>query len=229
MRVNAKPIEPWSNPAEAIAQSENPALFLGEQKNPEENRAEISPILISPATPPAPEPRLSPLEEMMQPLILSLNTTVDRPRLEPAPERLAETLPEKFSEKFPEKFPEPRLNTIFDVSEINSDRSPAPIPDFSSPVGITSQIAPRPSNTSPELSQYLLSLQSSPPEPEVLEISTNDQRLQQLLAVVKRSPYIPPETSELAPVIYPERPPKKIPSLSAINLPNFPRHRSPEN
>lgn len=211
MRVNAKPIEPWSNPAEAIAQGENPALVLGEQKNTEESRAEISPALVAPEALPAPKPHLSPLEEMMQPLILSLNAPIDRPRLEPAPERLGEARPEIFSEKFPEKFPEPRLDTLFDVSEISRDRSPTP------------------RNTSPDLRQYLLSLQSPPPEPEVLDISTNDQKLQQLLAVVKRSPYIPPETNDLAPVIYPERPPKKIPSLSAINLPNFPRHRSPEN
>ncbi len=118
----------------------------------------------------------------------------------------------------------PRLqlapDALFDVTEINTARFSVESPSPFAPVPLETQ------SQSLDLSQYLKSLQ---PEPEMMDISTNDQKLQQLLAAVKRSPYIPPESEEPAPIIYPTRPPKKIPSLSAINLPNFPRHRPPEN
>lgn len=196
-RINTQPIQPWSNLEEAES---SPAIE--EKQLTAATMPQISPIVEEQPQFPKPEKlRLNPTEEMMQPLILSLNPAT--PRLEPAPEPL------------------------FDVTEVNaySDRFSA----GSQNSFTLSPYTPAPVETrsqSPDLAQYLMSLQ---PEPEMMDISTNDQKLQQLLAVVKRSPYIPPESDEPAPIIYPERPPKKIPSLSAINLPNFPRHRPPEN
>jgi len=200
-RVQTQPIQPWSNPAESEGYHE-------EATTPERQQlaAAIAPEIFSLSDqsqfPKPEELRLNPTEEMMQPLILSLNSAT--PRLEPARE------------------------SLFDVTEVGLDR-------FS--LGSQNPFIPRPLEArletrlesmgqAPDLAQYLMSLQ---PEPEMADISTNDQKLQQLLAVVKRSPYIPPESDEPAPIIYPQRPPKKIPSLSAINLPNFPRHRPPEN
>lgn len=200
-RINTQPIQPWSNPEETELNSTN---AIEERQLTAAPMPEIFPLLEEQSQFLKPEKlRLNPTEEMMQPLILSLNPV--SPRLEPAPELL------------------------FDVSEVNTHHLN---------VGSADQLTPAPFIPSPvpnlietrsqssDLAQYLMSLQ---PEPEMMDISTNDQKLQQLLAVVKRSPYIPPETDEPAPIIYPERPPKKIPSLSAINLPNFPRHRPPEN
>lgn len=190
-RINTQPIQPWSNPEEAEA---NPAA-IDQRQLTASTMPQIAPTIEDQPQFPKPEElRLNPTEEMMQPLLLSLNPAP--PRLEPAPDPL------------------------FDVAEINAARFGGASPSPFAPVPIETK------SQSIDLTQYLKGWQ---PEPEVLDISTNDQKLQQLLAVVKRSPYIPPETDEPAPIIYPERPPKKIPSLSAINLPNFPRHRPPEN
>jgi len=194
-RINTQPIQPWSNPEEAES---NPLAAIEERPL----TAATMPLIFSlPEAPPQeqPHPQLEKLhlnspEEMMQPLILSLNPAV--PRLNPSSE------------------------SLFDVTEVNSSHFSVNSPAHFAPVPLATQ------NHSLDISQYLKSLQ---PEPEMQDISTNDQKLQQLLAVVKRSPYIPPESDEPAPIIYPERPSKKIPSLSAINLPNFPRHRPPEN
>ncbi len=190
-RINTQPIQPWSNPEEAVSD----LAAIDQRQLTAATMPQLAPTIEEQPQFPKPEElRLNPTEEMMQPLLLSLN---------PAPQRL-----------------EPTSEQLFDVAEINAARFGGESPSPFAPVPLETQSQPL------DLTQYLKSLQ---PEPEMLDISTNDQKLQQLLAVVKRSPYIPPESDELAPIIYPERPPKKIPSLSAINLPNFPRHRPPEN
>jgi hypothetical protein len=215
---STQPIQPWSTTEEAETDSpetDTDFVLASNALAPNSER------IFMPESPALPEPKeLYPdhSSSAIHPLLLALNLSPEGkalvPRFAPEPEATPELLQLGAA-------PEP----LFDVSSVGSDslagtsRERLALP----PENPVNSEHPPAVN---DLAQYLQSLRS---EPEVLEISANDQKLQALLAVVKRAPYIPPETNEPAPIIYPERPSKKIPSLSAIDLPNFPRHRPPEN
>ncbi len=115
----------------------------------------------------------------------------------------------------PEELVGPAAPELTAPSEPETGRSPLPLP------GELPQVQPLPD------------IWDNPPETPENTVNTsqplNEIKLRQLLEAVKRNPYQPPEDNSPAPIIYPERPLKKIPSLSAINLPNFPRFRPPEN
>ena len=218
-------------------QTTSPILELPWQEEVEENPRKINPVALGSRINTQPIQPWSNLEEAESNLAIDqkqltaatmpqIASTIEEQPQFPKPEELRLNPTEEMMQPLILSLSPatPRLqlapDALFDVTEINAARFSVESPSPFAPVPLETQ------SQSLDLSQYLKSLQ---PEPEMMDISTNDQKLQQLLAVVKRSPYIPPESEEPAPIIYPTRPPKKIPSLSAINLPNFPRHRPPEN
>lgn len=216
---STQPIQPWSNVEEAI-DSPEPDPNFSLPTNPE--------TIFTPERPTLPEPKElypEPRSGAIHPLLLALNLSPDGTAIEPKFTPDQETKPELLQLG---AAPEP----LFDVTSVGSDSLAETLHErLSLPLEkpLENPTNPEHSASVPlvtDLAQYLQSLRS---EPEVAEISANDQKLQELLAAVKRSPYIPPETNEPTPIIYPERPSKKIPSLSAIDLPNFPRHRPPED
>ena len=221
---STQPIQPWSNVEEAEVDSLDAA--------PDFSLATNSEMIFIPETPALPEPKElypDPRAGIIQPLLLALNLSPQGAAIVPKFTPNQEAKPEL---RQLGAAPEP----LFDVTAVGSDslsetlRERLSLPlekPLEKPLeNLANPEHPAPTPLVTDLAQYLQSLRS---EPEVLEISANDQKLQELLAAVKRSPYIPTESNEPAPIIYPARPSKKIPSLSAIDLPNFPRHRPPEN
>ncbi len=220
---STQPIQPWSNMEEA----EVDALEL----DPDFSLATNPETIFTPEIPAFPEPKElypDPRAKIIHPLLLALNLSPEGTAIEPKFTPNQEATPELFQLGA-------ALEPLFDVTAVGSDSLSEILPErLSFPLekplenlaNLTNPTHPASTPLVTNLAQYLQSLKS---EPEVLEISANDQKLQELLAAVKRSPYIPIETNEPAPIIYPTRPSKKIPSLSAIDLPNFPRHRPPEN
>ncbi|NJL88414.1 MAG: hypothetical protein HC916_00395 [Coleofasciculaceae cyanobacterium SM2_1_6] len=219
---STQPIQPWSQVEAAIESPEPEADFA---------LPTSSEMIFTPEIPALPEPkelRIDPRAGVIQPLLLALHLSSEGGAIEPRFTPEQEAKPEV--QGIPELFqlgaaPEPLPELLFDVTAVGSD---SPVETLRERLALPLE-KPVNSENPPlvsDLAQYLQSLKS---EPEVLEISANDQKLQALLAAVKRAPYIPPESNKPAPIVYPERPSKKIPSLSAIDLPNFPRHRPPEN